>query len=50
MSTASVASIPTKTVMLTMNDQKQIDKMRQNNEKFTNKLINDQSKKEKYQN
>ena len=50
--TGSVAALPTRSqlVLLTGSDQKQIDKMRMRNERFTSKLINDQNKQERYQN
>jgi len=41
MSTASVVTMPTKTVLLTDVDQRQIEKIRQRNERFTQKLISD---------
>lgn len=37
-------------VLLTDDDAKQIDQMRIRNERFTNKLISEQEKKEKYKN
>ena len=49
---ASVMALPSTnkgSVLLTENDQKQIDKIRVRQERFTSKLIVEQNKKEKYQ-
>ena len=48
---SSVMALPSAkaTVLLTENDQKQIDKIRVRQERFTTKLIVEQNKKEKYQ-
>ena len=49
-SASPVMPMSQKAVLLTDLDQKQIDKMRQRNERFTQKLISDVEKKERYQN
>jgi len=50
MSSSSNVSVPTFSVSLTEVDQRHIDLMRVRNERFTNKLIAEQTKKEKFQN
>ena len=47
--TSSVAALPTKALALNELDQRQIDKIRVRNERFTNKLIHEQSKKQNFQ-